>query len=385
MITARPPDPVGNAAFSTELIGPDQLRVTPDLDQALREVPGLSFFRSNSSLSAYPARLGPSLRSLIGGSGVSRALVTLDGVPQIDPFGGWIIPTSLPVEELQLVEIVRGAGAGPYGAGALTGVIEISENDTPGALIDAERGSPEAQRYVALGNVQRGSINIGASGTYQKSGGWYAIDPAHRGAIDTPVGLEATNLSAHASAEVLEGTLLAVRFGAYDERRAAGIAGIGADAKGVTGSATIAHPEAIGALGWRGQVWFRDFYFAVTQASVPPGRATEIPATDEYSTPALGWGGNAALRGTFTLFDWESGADIRFNEARRASCFLTVRACSIRAGFRAGEASWAEFMAKRLQDLTAFCSPRVCAWMNGVILRWTCAGALARHRRDHAE
>ena len=98
LITARPPDPVGNAAFSTELIGSDQLQVTPDLDEALRQVPGLSFFKSNSSLSAFPARAAVSLRSLIGGSGVGRALVTLDGVPQNDPFGEWVVPASLPVE-----------------------------------------------------------------------------------------------------------------------------------------------------------------------------------------------------------------------------------------------------------------------------------------------
>jgi outer membrane cobalamin receptor len=131
LITARPPDPVGNAAFSTELVGSDQLQVTPDLDAALRQVPALALFRSDSSLSAVPARIGVSLRSLIGGSGVGRVLVTLDGVPQNDPFGQWVVPASLPVEGIESVELVRGAGAGPYGAGALTGAIEISERTHP--------------------------------------------------------------------------------------------------------------------------------------------------------------------------------------------------------------------------------------------------------------
>ena len=314
LITARPPDPVGNAAFSTKLLDADQFQITPQLDEALRQVPALSIFRSNSSLSADPLRIGVSLRSLIGGSGVGRALVTLDGVPQNDPFGQWVVPASLPVQGIQSVEIVRGAGAGPYGAGALTGVIEISEREALGAVFDAEAGNLNQQRYVMLGNMQVGNAILGASGTYQKSGGWYVLDQAHRGAVDTPVGLEAMNLSGGAAAEVLDGTLLAVRFGAYDERRAPGIVGVEADSRGLSGSATIAHPETASSLGWRTQIWFRDSDFSTNQVTIAPGRASVIPFADLYSTPSLGWGGTAALRGTFGWLDWETGADVRLNE-----------------------------------------------------------------------
>src|SRR5207237_4596497 len=139
LITARPPDPVGNAAFSTMLLDMQQLQITPELDQSLRQVPGLSLFRRNSSLSANPTVQGVSLRS-IAGSGAGRALVTLDGVPQNDPFGGWVIWSSLPVEDIGSAQIVRGAGAGPYGAGALTGVIELGERGAPGTLFDAAVG-----------------------------------------------------------------------------------------------------------------------------------------------------------------------------------------------------------------------------------------------------
>src|SRR5262249_50436194 len=134
IITARPPDPVGNAAFSTTLLDEQQLQISSQLDYALRQqVPGLSLFRRNSSLSANPSVQGVSLRS-IAGSGAGRALVTLDGVPQNDPFGGWVIWSSLPPEIMSGAEIVRGAGAGPYGAGALTGVIELYEQEDAGAI-----------------------------------------------------------------------------------------------------------------------------------------------------------------------------------------------------------------------------------------------------------
>ena len=325
LISARPPDPVGNPAFSNVLLDMSQLQVSPELDEALRQVPGLSLFRRNSSLSANPTVQGVSLRS-IAGSGAGRALVTLDGVPQNDPFGGWVIWSSLPTEDIQSAEIVRGAGAGPYGAGALTGVIALSEREAPGALIDAEGGSigsNSQERLAGAGVRQEGNVTLGASGMYQKSNGWIPVDHAQRGAADTPVTLEASNLSAHAAAEILEGTILAVRFGAYDERRGSGIGNTASQAKGVTGSATVARPESIGTIGWRAQLWFRDTDFANSSDAVAAGRVAATPSNNEYATPALGWGANAAVRGALTFLDWEVGADMRLNEgeAREQTSF----------------------------------------------------------------
>src|SRR5258706_13482977 len=116
VVTARPPDPVGNDAFSVVALGTADIRNATELDTALEQVPGLSLFRRDSSLSANPTTQGVSLRS-IAPSGPSRAIVTLDGVPQNDPFGGWVIWSSLPVEDVASAEIVRGPGAGPYCAG----------------------------------------------------------------------------------------------------------------------------------------------------------------------------------------------------------------------------------------------------------------------------
>jgi vitamin B12 transporter len=320
VISARPPDPVGNAAFSTVLLDMQQLQVSPELDEALREVPGLSLFRRNSSLSANPTVQGVSLRS-IAGSGAGRALVTLDGVPQNDPFGGWVIWSSLPAEDIQTAEVVRGAGAGPYGAGALTGVIALGENDTPGALLDGEGGSLAQERFAGAANRQEVNVSVGASAMYQKSGGWIPVDAAQRGAADVPVTLEASSVSTRAAAEILEGTLLAVRFGAYDERRAAGIGSTASEAKGVTGSVTIARPEDIAAIGWRAQAWFRDTDFANSSAAVAAMRVAATPSNNEYATPALGWGANAAVRGTLPLLDWEAGADVRLDEGEARELF----------------------------------------------------------------
>src|SRR3954462_7400581 len=145
----------GDAAFSAVQIGQAELKQTPRLDQALESTPGVSLFRRTTSLSAHPTTQGVSLRA-IAGSGAGRALVTLDGAPVNDPFGGWVIWTALPSEGLDGATIVRGAGAGPYGAGALTGVIALQERgarDGLGAL-DVSAGERGAYRGAVSGGTQ---------------------------------------------------------------------------------------------------------------------------------------------------------------------------------------------------------------------------------------
>ena len=124
---ARLPPAPGDAAFSILTLGPERLQTRDRLDEALEQAPGFSLFRRTSSLGANPTTQGVSLRSFAP-SGASRSLVTLDGVPLNDPFGGWVIWTALPAESLAGAELVRGAGAGPYGAGALTGVVALTEH-----------------------------------------------------------------------------------------------------------------------------------------------------------------------------------------------------------------------------------------------------------------
>ena len=59
------------------------------LEDVLRDVPGFQLFRRSDARSANPTSQGATLRGL-GGNASSRVLLTLDGVPQADPFGGWI-------------------------------------------------------------------------------------------------------------------------------------------------------------------------------------------------------------------------------------------------------------------------------------------------------
>lgn len=55
----------------------------------LKDVPGLQLFRRSDARSGHPTSQGVTFRAL-GGNASSRALLILDGVPQGDPFGGWV-------------------------------------------------------------------------------------------------------------------------------------------------------------------------------------------------------------------------------------------------------------------------------------------------------
>ena len=324
VVTASPPDPLGHAAFSVATLDSTELRSSGELDHALEQVPGLSLFRRDSSLSANPTVQGVSLRS-IAPSGAGRALVTLDGVPQNDPFGGWVIWSSLPPEDIAAAEIVRGAGAGPYGAGALTGVIALREAHGDGIVAaDASLAERDGKRVAAAGGTSLGPIALFASAAHEDSDGWIPVLPPQRGAADSPVTLHARNASLRAEATPWSGTLISLRLAAYGENRNSGLVGARSSADGVSASLTLAHPESADALDYRVQAWLRNTGFSNTSVSIAPGRVSTTPTNDQFSTPALGFGFNAALRGNFSWLAWEVGGDARFTQGESKEHFQLV-------------------------------------------------------------
>jgi outer membrane receptor protein involved in Fe transport len=326
VVTARPPDPVGNDAFSVVRLGTADVRALDQLDRSLEQVPGLSTFRRDSCLSANPTTQGVSLRA-IAPSGAGRALVTLDGVPQNDPFGGWVLWCSPPPEDIESAEVVRGAGAGPYGAGALTGVVALSEAQGQGVTAaDASIGSMSDgglgyKRAAAAGGVYAGPVQFFASAADENSAGWIPVSPEQRGAADVPVTLDAKNASLRIAGSPQDGTNVAARVGIYDERRDSGLKGAASDASGTTASLTVVHPDIGGELGWRLQGWLRNSDFANSSVSIAAHRASTTPTNDEFSTPARGWGVNGAVRGSWSSLSWEAGLDARATSGETRELF----------------------------------------------------------------
>lgn len=323
MVTAaRLPTPAGNGAFAVTMLDATKLSKFDQIDMALEQVPGVSLFRRSSSLNANATTEGISLRN-IAPSGAGRALVMLDGVPVNDPFGGWVIWSALPAEDLQSVDIVRGAGAGPYGAGALTGTILFSERDTTDgvATADASAGSFGTYRAGASGGTELGRLDLFASASAERSDGWIPADSADRRAADNHLWFGAGSASLRGQMDLGSGVVASARVAYYDEARGAGLVGADSEARGWISSFTIAKPANNDGLGWRLQAWSIDSNFRNTSVSVAPDRSTTTPANDQYAIPALGYGFNAALLGNAGDFRWETGGDMRMNAGESRELF----------------------------------------------------------------
>ncbi|GAC1300037.1 MAG: hypothetical protein NVSMB19_05820 [Vulcanimicrobiaceae bacterium] len=91
------------------------------IDRLLRALPGFDRTRSNSAFTNYGQ-----LRASFSGAGNDRGAVLVDGIPAQDGFGGQIDWQAYPTDEVQRVELLRGAGSALYGSGAIGGALDIA-------------------------------------------------------------------------------------------------------------------------------------------------------------------------------------------------------------------------------------------------------------------
>jgi outer membrane receptor protein involved in Fe transport len=368
---ARLPPAAGDAAFSVIRLDESTLGRAVRLDEALATVPAVSLFRRTSSLAANPTTQGISLRA-IAPSGAGRTLVTLDGVPLNDPFGGWVIWSQIAPEAIGSLDIVRGAGAGPYGAGALTGVIALRERDR-GGVLDVSVGEDGGRRLAASTSPSAGRVGATISALHETSDGYVPVRGDQAGAADTALDLEVRSGSVRVDVAVDAATALSLRAGAYDEARESGLLGARSAASGHNLSATLARAPGPRRLGWRAQLWRHESNLENSSAAVAADRASTTPANDQYATPATGTGANFALRSTLPLAggrgEWEIGADARFAEGETQERFRYMAGEFTRDRFAGGEVSVAGIYAEG-------------AWRDDV---WLVAGGLRFDRWGNSE
>lgn len=320
---ARLPPAAADAAFSVVRIDEAVLSRSSRLDEALRSVPAVSLFRRTSSAAANPTTQGISLRA-IAPSGAGRTLVLLDGVPLNDPFGGWVIWSQATPESLESLDVIRGAGSGPYGAGALTGTITLRERGKGGAL-DVSASERGGLRAAGSASTRVGPVAVTLSGLREVSDGYVPVRGPAAGAADTPLDLDSRSAALRVDTALGQANL-SVRAATWEEDRGSGLAGTRANASGHSLSATAAQAPSADGYGWRLQAWRIDSNLANSSASVSADRSTTTPANDQFKTPATGWGLNAALRRRMADFaggrlEWELGADARFNDGETNELF----------------------------------------------------------------
>jgi len=190
------------------------------MDDALRQVPGFSVFRRSSSRVANPTTQGVSLRGL-GASGPSRALVLEDGIPMVDPFGGWVYWDRIPREELSSLEVVRGGASSLYGSDALGGVVQFLSRvpKGPSVSIDSAYGTENTPNLSAWTGTVISRWDLEAATDMSRTDGYILVPSSERGAVDTRANSEHAAVDGEAGYKISEGGRAFLRGSFFDESR----------------------------------------------------------------------------------------------------------------------------------------------------------------------
>ena len=258
------------------------------LDEALRVAPGLGLFRRTASGPANATIQGLSLRP-IAPNGAGRALVSLDGVPQNDPFGSWVFWVRHDPLFLERVDVRRGAAGAGFGPLALTGTLDLVEARGGPSRIRLSAGGQGALQAAGRGSLAAGDGTITALASYEMNDGLVPVRRTQRGAVDLPADFTASTLTLISEIPAHNGQW-AFRASGFEEGKGAGTLGGRSAARGA---------DISGARKWAGD-WgqSRLILFAQTRdfsnqtVSVSTDRASVTPALDQVETPASAFGGS---------------------------------------------------------------------------------------------
>lgn len=305
----------GDAAYDVVTIDRARLTSTASgrLEDVLRDVAGFQQYRRSDSRSAHPTSQGATLRGL-GGNAASRALVVLDGVPQIDPFGGWVSFTAFDPARLGEVRVTRGGGSGIYGPGALAGTIEIASAGPDqlapvgASLLYGSRNAIDADAAVA-GRLGAGFATLSAA--YQRGDGFVPIVARQRGPIDQRSPYAQGSLDARAVFAVAPGTELQATMMLLRDTRSRGLPGTDDASTGADASVRLVGHGRWGfeALGY---VQLRKFTSGF--ASANPARTAASETLDQFDVPATGIGGRIEVRPPLGRVELRLGIDGRRTE-----------------------------------------------------------------------
>jgi outer membrane receptor protein involved in Fe transport len=306
------------------------------LDEALRVVPGVGTFRRTSSGAANATIQGLSLRP-IAPNGAGRALVSLDGVPQNDPFGGWINWGRYDPLFIERIEIQRGAVGVGYGPMALTGALDLTEARGKLASVTASLGSLGSQHIAGRGSLQSKGAIFTAMGAYDASDGAVAVSPRQRGAGDEPVDFQTLSLALVTDIARSNGAW-SFRASIFDESKSAGVKGGQSRAQGVDVSIArrIENEWGQGRLVMFGQG--RDF--SNQTVTLGAGRALTTPALDQFATPSSALGGSLVFMPAPDLGLPRLNLDWRHAEGETRELFRYVGRDFTRARIAGGSQDW---------------------------------------------
>jgi vitamin B12 transporter len=313
----------GSATDAVVVIDRDRLTSVASgrIEDVLRDAAGFAQFRRSDSRSANPTSQGANLRGL-GGNASSRVLLLLDGVPQTDPFGGWIAFPAYQAERLSSIRVTRGGGSGFFGPGALSGTIEL-DSVRPGevgtlsaSLLGGSRGSVEGN---AVGSVRAGDGFMLFAGQYMGGDGFQPIVEG-AGPVDRAAPYEQASGTARFVTD-LGGVELQANLGGFVDRRDRGTDFTAIRSEGAGASVRLV---GRGRWQWSALAYLQTRAFASGFASVGNGRASVAQVLAQY-VPATGSGARVEIGPPLGEgIELRFGADVRRVSGRTQELYQFV-------------------------------------------------------------
>ncbi len=264
-----------------------------DITAALSSHSSFAPFRRTHAQAAHPTTQGIRLRNL-GPNASSRTLLVYDGVPQNDPFGGWLYWHQFNLSQVERISIFpSGSGEvwGNFGAGGLISI--LSDSPSPNSSrIDVELGAAQSLELRAANSMELDQnlvLDLGAR-TFATDG-FHPLRADQRGPVDRKASSASQSINARIRWSPTENwqTRTAIRF--FDESRDNGtpLARNETEALNLSLLADRRFPAANSHLNIA--LYHQDRQFQNVFTSVASDRASEIPALDQYDVPAQASGG----------------------------------------------------------------------------------------------
>jgi outer membrane receptor protein involved in Fe transport len=371
VVTAtRLPPTKGEVSYAVTTIDSARLGSSASnrIDDALRREAGFQMFRRTSSAVINASTQGVTLRGL-GGNASSRALVTLDGTPLADPFGGWIPWSALALDDIGNVRITRGGGAVAAGEGALSGAIELSSAAVPkglsghGTLAYGSFNSIEASDHL---NWQEGKWAVSFSALARRSDGYRLIAAEQAGPVDIPAASRSRSINGRISYALDPTTHIEVSGLLYDEAKSNGFVVSNNSDRGADFALRFLHQPthgwALEAIGWH-----KSRNFSSGFASADATRSIVTLNSIQDAVPATGSGTRIELRPMLPKgWTLRLGGEGRWSAGETDERFLPVAGVFTKARVAGGKqqviGGFAELSASPLPALTLTAGGRFDAW-----------------------
>ncbi len=264
------------------------------IESALKDNPAFIQFRRSDSRSANATSQGVTVRGL-GGNASSRVLLVLDGVPQTDPFGGWVTWPAYNPLTLRNMTLNSGGGHVTAGPGAIAGTIEMESlaadhlplNQNSRQHFKMEGGSRGSVEAAAAYATKLGGGYAVIGGGYAQSDGFIPIIKDQRGPADRPAPYRQWNVSGRAVIPFDAQTELQANVLVFSDQRERGLAFTKNGGRGGNASLRLVHRGA-----WQVQAtgWLQMRKFESQFSSVNATRNVVTPTLDQYNVPSTGIG-----------------------------------------------------------------------------------------------